>query len=295
MKISLNGSKALPILAVLFFICSVHVGLSQEESYALSEDSKPQPNVPKGTVTKHIFKSDLFEGTTREYYVYVPQQYRKDQPAALMIFQDGHAYVKEDGDFKTPIVFDNLIHKKEMPVTIGVFINPGHQSSELPENPFRASNRSWEYDELSDLYSRFLIEEIIPEVAKNYNLTSDPKMRAICGLSSGGICAFTTAWERPDYFYRVLSHIGSFTNIRGGHNYPSMISRHAKRDIRVYLQDGSGDLNNQYGNWWLANQQMASSLEFRDYDYIFVKGTGGHNGKHGGAIFPEALKWLWKD
>ena len=295
MKISLNGSKGLPILTVLFFICSVHLGLSQEESYALSEDSKPQPNVPKGTVTKHVFKSDLFEGTIREYYVYVPQQYRKDQPAALMIFQDGHAYVKEDGDFKTPTVLDNLIHKREMPVTIGIFINPGHQSSELPENPFRASNRSWEYDELSDLYSRFLIEEIIPEVAENYNLTSDPKMRAISGLSSGGICAFTAAWERPDYFYRVLSHIGSFTNIRGGHNYPSMIRRHAKRDIKVYLQDGSGDLNNQYGNWWLANQQMASSLEFRDYEYIFVKGTGGHNGKHGAAIFPEALKWLWKD
>ena len=273
----------------------MNISLSQEENYEYSVDSERQEGVPKGTVTKHVFQSQIFEGTYREYYVYVPEQYQADKPAALMVFQDGHAYVKEDGDFKVPIVFDNLIHKKEMPVTIGIFINPGHNSSQLPENPFRASNRSWEYDELSDLYARFLIEELIPEVAKKYNLTTDPKMRAISGLSSGGICAFTAAWERPDYFYRVLSHIGSFTNIRGGHEYPSMVRRHAKRDIKVYLQDGSGDLNNPYGNWWLANQQMASSLEFRNYDYTFVKGTGAHNGKHGGAILPEALRWLWKD
>ena len=285
-------NKPIFIFLTLF---SLNLCLSQEESYEYSTDSERQEGVPKGTVTKHVFQSQLFEGTHREYYVYVPEQYQADKPAALMVFQDGHAYVKGDGDFKVPIVFDNLIHKNEMPVTIGIFINPGHNSSELPENPFRASNRSWEYDELSDLYARFLIEEIIPEVEKKYNLTTDPKMRAISGLSSGGICAFTAAWERPDYFYRVLSHIGSFTNIRGGHEYPSMVRRHAKRDIKVYLQDGSGDLNNPYGNWWLANQQMASSLEFRNYDYTFVKGTGAHNGKHGGAILPEALRWLWKD
>ncbi len=285
---------AKPLLIFLIFF-SLNLCLSQEENYEYGTDSERQEGVPKGTVTKHVFQSNIFDGTYREYYVYVPQQYQKENPAALMVFQDGHAYVKEDGDFKVPIVFDNLIHKKEMPITIGIFVNPGHNSSELPENPFRASNRSWEYDELSDLYARFLIEELIPEVRKNYNLTTDPKMRAISGLSSGGICAFTAAWERPDYFYRVLSHIGSFTNIRGGHEYSSMVRRHAKRDIKVYLQDGAGDLNNQYGNWWLANQQMASSLEFRKYDYTFVKGTGAHNGKHGGAILPEALRWLWKD
>ena len=165
----------------------------------------------------------------------------------------------------------------------------------MPENRFRASNRSWEYDELSDRYVSFLIEEMIPEVAKDYHLTNDPKMRAICGISSGGICAFTAAWERPDYFHKVLSHIGSFTDIRGGHVYPALIRKQAKRDIKVYLQDGSGDLDNRFGNWWLANQQMASSLEFRGYDYTFVNGTGGHNGKHGGAILPESLRWLWSD
>lgn len=279
----------------LLLLFSMNICLGQEENYKYGKDSERHDGVPKGTVTKHVFQSQIFEGTHREYYVYVPAQYSADQPAAIMVFQDGHAYVKKDGDFKAPIVFDNLIHQKEMPVTIGIFINPGHNAPELPDNPFRASNRSWEYDELSDLYACFLIEEIIPEVGNKYNLTTDPRMRAICGLSSGGICAFTAAWERPDYFYRVLSHIGSFTNIRGGHAYPSMIRRHAKRDIKVYLQDGSGDLNNLYGNWWLANQQMASSLEFRDYDYTFVKGTGGHNGKHGGALFPDSLRWLWMD
>ena len=283
-----------PLFIFLLFF-GLNIGLGQEESYEYSINSQRQEGVPKGTVTKHVFESQLFEGTYREYYVYVPAQYQAEKPAALMVFQDGHAYVKEDGDFKVPIVFDNLIHKKEMPVTIGIFINPGHNSAELPENPFRASNRSWEYDEMSELYARFLIEELIPEVGKKYTLTTDSKMRAIAGLSSGGICAFTAAWERPDYFYRVLSHIGSFTNIRGGHEYPSMIRRHAKRNIKVYLQDGSGDLNNTYGNWWLANQQMASSLEFRGYDFTFVTGTGAHNGKHGGAVLPEALKWLWKD
>lgn len=273
---------------------STFLGFSQE-TYTYTEDSERHEGVPQGTVTKYTWKSAIFDGNFREYYVYVPAQYDPSQPAALMVFQDGHAYVKEDGDFRVPIVFDNLINKKEMPVTIGLFVNPGHNTAELPENPFRSSNRSIEYDELSDKYVQFLMEELIPELAKTYNLTNNPKMRAICGLSSGGICAFTAAWERPDYFYRVLSHIGSFTDIRGGNVYPALIRKHAKRDIKVFLQDGSNDLNNQFGNWWLANQQMASSLEFRGYNFKFVTGTGEHNGKHGGAILPESLRWLWAD
>ncbi len=281
------------LLAFLTFYINICFG--QEEEYQYSSDSERQEGVPQGNVTKHVFQSGIYEGNFREYYVYVPAQYQSSQPAAIMVFQDGHAYVKEDGDFRVSIVFDNLIHKKEMPITIGIFINPGHNTAELPENPFRASNRSWEYDELSDRYVRFLIEEMIPEVAKDYNLTDDPKMRAICGLSSGGICAFTAAWQRPDYFHKVMSHIGSFTDIRGGHVYPALIRKSAKKDIKVYLQDGSGDLNNRFGNWWLANQQMASALEFRNYDFTFVTGTGGHNGKHGGAVLPEALKWLWSE
>lgn len=271
----------------------LNLSYAQEETYKYSADSERQANVPKGTVTKYTWKSAIYDGNFREYAIYVPAQYDPAKPAALMVFQDGHTYVKEDGDFRVPIVFDNLIHQGKMPVTIGLFLNPGHDKPEFPENLFRSSNRSWEYDELSDTYARFLIEEMIPELSKNYNLANDPKMRAICGLSSGGICAFTVAWERPDYFHKVLSHIGSFTDIRGGHVYPSLIRKLAKRDIKVYLQDGSGDLDNRFGNWWLANQQMAAALEFRKYEYRFVKGTGAHNGKHGGAVLPEALVWLW--
>jgi len=281
--------------ALLFLLYFTPVLLhAQKEDYQLGPDSQRHDGVPRGTVTMHVFKSELY-ANYREYYVYVPAQYDSTQPAALMVFQDGHAYVNEEGDFRVPIVFDNLIQKREMPVTIGLFINPGHSSEDFPENRFRSSNRSEEYDEMSDRYVTFLIDEIIPEVAKKYNLTDDPEMRAIGGLSSGGICAFTAAWQRPDYFSKVLSHVGSFTNIRGGHNYPFMIRRYAKKDIKVFLQDGSNDLDNIFGDWWISNQQMGSALKFKGYDYKFVAGTGGHNGKHGGAILPESLIWLWSD
>lgn len=281
------------VFAFLFLMTLLSYG--QESEYSFGEDSKRYDGVPKGMVTIHVWKSTIFDGTIREYYLYVPAQYNPNEAAALMIFQDGHAYVNEAGDFRVPIVFDNLIHKKDMPVTIGLFINPGHRGSELPENPFRASNRSIEYDTLDDTYVRFLIEELIAEISKTYNISTNPHMKAICGLSSGGICAFTAAWERPEYFSKVMSHFGSFTNIRGGHNYEAMIRKTPKKNIKVYLQDGSNDLNNEHGNWWLANQQMASSLEYKSYDYIFITGTGAHDGKHGGSVLPEALKWLWRD
>ena len=211
-----------------------------------------------------------------------------------MVFQDGHTYIGETGDFRVPVVFDNLIRKGEMPVTIGIFINPGHQGKEPPKIPWQSSNRSFEYDTLSDQYARFLLEEILPEVGKRYKLTDDPKCRAICGISSGGICALTVAWQRPDAFRKVLSHVGSFTNIRGGYVYPSLIRSTPNKPIRTFLQDGSNDLDNQFGNWWLANLQMESALKFKHYDYKFVGGTGKHGGKHGGAILPDSLRWLWR-
>jgi enterochelin esterase family protein len=251
--------------------------------------------VPQGTVTSYRWESKIYGGTLREYIVYVPAQYNATTPAALMVFQDGHAYADKEGDFRVATVFDNLIHQKAMPVTIALCVNPGHYGQVLPENAFRSSNRLAEYDELSDRYVSFLITELIPELEKNYNLANDPKMRAIAGLSSGGICAFTAAWQRPDYFHKVLSHIGSFTNIRGGDVYPSLIRSSSKKDIKVFLQDGSADLDNQFGNWWLANLQMEAALKFKGYDYKFVGGTEGHNGKHGGAILPESLRWLWSD
>jgi enterochelin esterase family protein len=264
------------------------------DDYKLGPDSQEQVGVPKGKLAKHTWTSKIFPGTTREYAVYVPAQYDGSKPACLMVFQDGSSYYNEKGQFRVTTVFDNLIHKKEMPITIGIFINPGNVPAAAPDQKPR-SNRSFEYDTLSDQYVTFLEKEILPEVSKEYKLRQDAAGRAICGISSGGICAFTAAWERPDLFSKVLSHVGSFTNIRGGDVYPGMIRKTEKKPIRVFLQDGSGDLNNLHGNWPLANQQMASSLEFAKYDYKFEYGDGGHNGKHGGAILPDSLRWLWRE
>jgi len=260
------------------------------DDYKLGPDSQEQLGVPPGKITQHTWTSKIFDGTVRDYWVYVPAEYDPKQPACVMVFQDGQGYVNKKGDFRVPIVFDNLIHKKEMPVTIGIYINPGSFPNKKP-----SSNRSFEYDTLSDQYVRFLEKEILPEVGKEYNLRQDAAGRAICGISSGGICAFTAAWQRPDLFSKVLSHVGSFTNIRGGDVYPGLIRKTEHKPIRVFLQDGSKDLDNSYGNWPLANQQMALALKFRNYDYKFEYGDGGHNGKHGGAILPDSLRWLWRE
>lgn len=268
--------------------------MTSPRTYHFGPDSNRQPGVPRGSITRAEHVSTLFPGARRAYYVYVPQQYDPATPAAVMVFQDGHAYVDEAGAYRVPVVFDNLIHAGAMPVTIGAFINPGHVADALPANPWHASNRSFEYDTLSDRYARFLLHEILPEVSARWQLTDDPEQRAIGGASSGGICAFTVAWQRPDAFRNVLSHIGSFTDIRGGHVYPSLIRKEAPRPLRAYLQDGEADLDNEWGNWWLANLQMAAALTYRDYEYVFVGGTGGHDGEHGGAVLPDALRWLWR-
>jgi len=268
---------------------------AQAEPYRHPPESERQESVPQGKVTHFIWKSRIFPGTIREVWTYIPAQIDEKTPAAVMVFQDGHAYVNEKGWFRVPIVFDNLIAKKEMPVTVGIFINPGNTSEELPKPGWAdKNNRSFEYDTLSDQYAKFLAEEILPEVGKTVKLTEDPDGRAICGISSGGICAFTAAWQRPDVFRRVLSHVGSFTNIRGGHAYPPLIRKTAPKPLRVFLQDGSKDLDNEHGNWPLANQQMAAALAFRKYDYKFVYGEGGHNDIHGGSILPDSLRWLWQ-
>ena len=268
--------------------------MSTQTDYQLGPESQRQSDVPRGSITQFQHVSQIYPDIRRDYWVYVPQQYDAARPAALMVFQDGYTYLNEEGQFRTPIVLDNLIHHGDMPVTIGVFINPGHYGDPPTDLPYRASNRSVEYDTLSDKYARLLIDEILPELGKKWNITDDPDQRAIGGLSSGAICAFTVAWERPDAFRKVLSHIGSFTDIRGGHNYPSLIRQHAIRPIRIFLQDGEADLNNDWGNWWLANLTMVSALAYRGYDHKFVAGTGAHNGEHGGAILPDSLRWLWR-
>ncbi|TWU47508.1 Ferri-bacillibactin esterase BesA [Rubripirellula tenax] len=279
------------------FVGSRVVADEPSERYEFGPDSKPSDEVPHGKITQHTFiNSSVFPGTSRRYSVYVPAQYDGSKPAALMVFQDGHAFESVHGEFRLPVVFDNLIAKGDMPVTIAVMVDPGHKG-ELPEKRGwqpAPSNRSVEYDSVSGDYAEFLMKDLLPEVEKDYRITKNPEMRAVCGNSSGGICAFSVAWYRPDAFRKVLSHIGSFTNIRGGHDYQAQIRKTPNKPIRILLQDGSGDLDNEHGNWPLANQQMAKSLAFKNYDYKFVYGTGAHNGNHGGAIFPDSLRWLWR-
>jgi gluconolactonase len=280
--------------AALMLVFSTSVTALAAEEYTLASDSERHPGVAQGTVARYTWTSKIFPGTVRDYWVYVPAQYKPDKPACVMVFQDGAGVVKEDGDWRIPTVFDNLIAKGEMPVTIGVFISPGVLPGPDDRGPKRY-NRSFEYDGLGDRYARFLLEEILPEVGKHYNLSSDPNDRAISGLSSGGICAFTVAWNRPDTFHRVLSFIGSFTDLRGGDIYPALIRKSEPKPLRVFLQDGTNDLNLFAGGWYLANQAMASALEYAGYDTKFVVGSEGHNMKHGGAILPDALRWLWRD
>lgn len=290
----------MPRLLSLFLCTFLSVAVRAVDDYQLGPDSLERAaGIPKGRIETFQFNdSKVFPETSRDGWVYIPAQYDPAKPAALMVFQDGHAYVDEQGQQRVPIVFDNLIARGEMPVTVGVFINPGHRGTNGPAAGGwgNRNNRSFEYDSLGDAYARFLIDELLPFVTHqfNLNLSSDPRLRAIAGMSSGGICAFTVAWERPDRFGKVLSQIGSFVNIRGGDVIPGRIRKTERKPIRVFLQDGSNDLNNLHGNWPLANQQMASALAFAGYDHRFVFGDGAHNGKHGGAILPDSLSWLWR-
>ncbi len=282
------------VVAIIWLLTFAASNSPAADDYKLGPDSMVREGVPEGTVTQFRWVSKkVYPGTERDCWVYVPAQYDGSEPACVMVFQDGGGYVSKTRSFRAPVVFDNLIHKKEMPVTIGIFLNPG-VIPPVKKGGMPRRNRSFEYDTVSGQYARFLLEEILPEVGKKYKLTDDPDKRAICGISSGGICAWTVAWERPDMFRKVLSHVGSFTNIRGGHVYPAIIRKTERKPIRVFLQEGSNDLDNLHGNWPLSNQQMAAALKFSGYDYKFAYGDGGHNGRHGGAILPDSLRWLWR-
>ena len=250
---------------------------------------------PKGEVTKHTFAdSKIFPGTTRDYWVYVPRQYDPAKPACLWVNQDGI-------QSKAPAVFDELIEKKEIPIMIGVFITPGRVKSTKGGSLDRF-NRSFEYDGLGDAYVRFLLEELLPVVetlktadGRPIHLSKDGNDRGIGGSSSGAICAFTAAWERPDSFRRVFSAIGTYVGLRGGNVYPTLIRKTEPKPLRVFLQDGSSDLNIYGGDWWMANQEMERALTFAGYEVNHDWGTGGHSGEHAGRIFPEVMRWLWKD
>jgi enterochelin esterase family protein len=261
--------------------------------YTLGSDSTEQEGVPRGEITKYDAVSEsIYPGVGHDYWVYVPEQYDGSKPACLMVFQDGPLYLAPDANI--PIAFDNLIHKGDMPVTIAVFVAPGDKGPGLPHWG-GTDNRSIEYDSLDDRYARFLLEEILPSIESQYKIVSDPAGRAICGISSGGICAFTVGWERPDRFSKVVCHCGSFTAIRGGNLYPSLIRKNSAKPLRVFLQTGTHDLDVIFGNWPLANQEMAAALAYRQYDHQLVIGEGGHSLVHGASIFPDTMRWLWRD
>jgi sugar lactone lactonase YvrE/enterochelin esterase-like enzyme len=252
-------------------------------------------DVPKGEVSKYTFQtSKIFPGTVRDYWVYVPRQYDPARPACLHVNQDGL-------QFDAPQVFDQLIHAKQMPVVIGVFVMHGRVKAPS-EAALDRFNRSYEYDGLGDDYVRFLLEELLPDVEKRtasdgrpIRLSRDGNDRAIAGASSGAICAFTAAWERPDAFRRVFSAIGTYVGLRGGNVYPTLIRKLEPKPIRIFLEDGAGDLNIYGGDWWMANQEMERALTFAGYEVNHSWGDGGHNGKHATEIFADATRWLWKD
>jgi hypothetical protein len=293
----------------------------QPGDYALTPDSLPQADAPKGRLEgPFLFHSRVIPNTVRRYWVFVPAQYTPEKPASVLVFQDGQRATNPEGSLRVPVVLENLIHHQQIPITIGIFITPGNTGDKYPDdlgmrNP---DHRAEEYDALDDTYARFLIDEMLPEVEKRYRLSSDPEQRMIGGTSSGAICAFTVAWQRPDAFRKVISMIGSYTSIGykpaekgrplvpGGDLYPGLIRKSPLRPMKIFLQDGSNDLNNEHGNWFLANQQMLSALEWANgeadrkqapgarYSVKHVWGDGAHSDQHGGALLPDILRWMWQ-
>ncbi len=303
----------LPSLLTLSLLGAEPKKPDYDAQYVLGSDSQVKPKVPKGEVREFEMKdSKAFPGYARKWALYIPKQYDGKKPAALMVFQDGLGYVAPTGSWRIPTVFDNLIASGKMPVTIGLFINPGFipdpknpNGKDKKGKPLGKSNRSFEYDNVTTAYVSFLINEMIPLAeAQGLNISKEASHRAIAGSSSGGICAFNAAWHRPDQFSKVFTTIGSFTNIRGviskgteigGNVYPEWVLKEPKKDIRVYQQDGANDLTNEFGVWPEANKKLAAALDEKGYDHVFILGEGTHNPKHGAMIFPEAMKWLWRD
>lgn len=262
-----------------------------ENPYPPGADSKPQDGVPKGERVKGVFnQSKIFPGTTRDYTVYIPAQLDRSKPAPFMVLQDG-------GGYKADVVFDNLIHKKEIPALVGVFVNHGRVVALDTNTAMDRFNRSYEYDGLGDNYARFLIEELFPFIEKKHHvkLSTDADKGSIGGASSGAIAAFTASWERPDRFRRVFSSIGTYVGLRGGNIYPTLIRKVEPKPLRIFLQDGENDLNIYGGDWWMANQEMQRALVFAGYDVNHAWGKGAHDANQATQVFPDALRWLWRD
>ena len=263
-----------------------------DRQYHPNPEAFPAEDTPRGRLSLHVDwpEARVYPGTTRSLWIWTPAGFDPAGPApALMVFQDGGFYVDPEGPVRAPAVFDTLTAAGEMGPTIGVFVNPGQTANSFQQ-------RSIEYDTVSEVYGRFLVEDVLPFVEGEIGcrLTDDPAKRTICGISSGGICAFTAAWFRPDAFGRVLSHCGSFVNLRGGHSFPYLARATERKPIRVWMQSGAMDADLLFGSWPQANHAMAASLEFAGYDVKFVFGEGGHSLHHGGAVFADALRWLWR-
>lgn len=278
-----------------------------DSQYRLGPDSLPQEGVPKGEIRgPYTLPSTIYPGTQRTYWVYVPAQYDAAVPAALMVFQDGQAFKHETGDMRAQNVMDNLIYRREIPVMIGVFINPGRTPEQPEPTPSNwgdgTTNRGVEYNSLDDKYARVITEELLPALYRDYNISKDPEMHGIGGSSSGAIAAFTVAWERPNHFRKVLSNVGSFVNLRGGHVYPEKVLANEKKPLRVFLCDGRNDnrglrngVYDEKRDWFLQNVRLMKALTEKGYEVNYSWGMNGHGQKFGGAILPEMMRWLWRD
>lgn len=263
-----------------------------DEPYRPGPESERQPDRPVGALTSGTMSSTtVYPGRSYGYTVYVADQYDGERPANLVVFLDGGLYL--EAPFNAPVVLDNLIAGGDLPPVVALFVDPGSPGPGMPIYGGEG-NRSLEYDSVSDDYVRFLLDELLPPVEDAYSVTEDPAGRAICGFSSSGNAAFTAAWHRPDRFGRVISHLGSFVAIRGGDTYASLVRREDAKPIRVFLQTGRRDLNTVFGSWRLANETLASSLAYRDYDHRLVVGEGGHTPMHGATILPETLRWVFR-
>lgn len=262
-----------------------------DEPYYFGADSLPDPEIPAGEVTVRRHVSASYPGGDRVWKLYLPAERHRSEPLHLMVFQDGDMYL--DPAVNTHVVLDNLIARGEIPPMAAVFMEPGPEGPGVPRYG-GGGNRSVEYDSIGASYANFVIDEIVPLVRKEVDLSVDPEHHGAAGISSGGVCAFTMAWERPDFFRKVLSHCGSFVAIRGGERYPDLVRTGEKRPLRVLLQSGANDLDTIFGDWRLANQAMASALAYRGYDHRLIMGEGGHSLSHGAAILPDSLRWLWR-
>ncbi|MCM3881601.1 MAG: alpha/beta hydrolase-fold protein [Vicinamibacterales bacterium] len=283
-------------------------GPNPDTSYHLGPDSLPQDGVPKGEIRGPFsLSSQAYPGTQHTYWVYVPAQYRSSVPASLMIFQDGQAFKNPDGNLRAHNVMDNLIYRREIPVMIGVFINPGRRPDQPEPTPQnwgdRDTNRPTEYNTLDDKYARVIVDELMPVLHKDFNISNDPERHGIGGASSGAIAAFTVAWQRPNDFRKVLSIVGSFVNLRGGHAYADIVQESEKKPIRIYLQDGRNDNRgtgrggeyDETRDWFLQNVRLMKALTGKGYDVNYSWGLNRHDQAMGGAILPDMMRWLWRD